>query len=278
MPRDSRKTKAQLLEDIRLLRARVAELEAAEVEAEVPESAEVYRTLVEAAPDGILLLDWGGYILSANRSAAALAGFQDPKDLLGRNCFDFVPQKMRRHFANRLRLIAQNSKTEPVAHQLVRPDGSVLDVESSGLVIREEDGTPRAMVAMLRDVSDRRRAEREADLIRLAVDAAGDPLSLVDEDGRFLFVNEAACRSTGYTREQHDDLRICDINPELTPEKWRGFMAEVARRGRVKRLTLHRARDGSEAEVELIATHVELDEGDAVCTIVRPARRAFEQE
>jgi PAS domain S-box-containing protein len=273
LPRDSRKTKAQLLEDIRLLRARVAELEAAEVEAEVPESAEVYRTLVEAAPDGILLLGWGGYILSANRSAAGLVGFDDPQDLLGRNCFDFVPSNTRRHFANRLRLVSQDPRTEPVAHQLVRTDGASIDVESSGLVIRDEDGTPRAMVAMLRDVSERRRAEREAELIRLAVDAAGDPLSLVDEDGRFLFVNEAACRSTGYTREQHDGLRVYDINPELTLKKWRRFVEKVARKGCVKRLTRHRARDGSEREVESIATHVELDGGNAVCSIVRPAKR-----
>lgn len=61
--------------------------------------------------------------------------------------------------------------------------------------------------------------ERHALLIH-AFDNVEDAIFLVDENAKFVIVNEKACRSLGYSYEELLTLQIFDIDPDFTPQDW----------------------------------------------------------
>ena len=50
---------------------------------------------------------------------------------------------------------------------------------------------------------------------QFAVDHAADAVYWMGDDGRFIYVNEAACRTLGYTREEFLTMTVPDIDPDF---------------------------------------------------------------
>jgi PAS domain S-box-containing protein len=124
-------------------------------EAELRRSEERYRGLIELAADAILIGRSDGVVTEVNRRACELTGY-DRESLLG--------LRMERLFSREelarvpLRYESLGSRGAPlvVERELLRRDGSALPVEMSSK--RMPDGSYQSIV---RDVSDRRRAEQE---------------------------------------------------------------------------------------------------------------------
>ncbi len=98
-------------------------------------------------------------------------------------------------------------------------------------------GEPRLILAIAEDITEQQRAARALEAseerYRKVVDHAGDGLFLHRLDGRFVDVNEHACESLGYTREELLRLSVRDVEvefkPGIIPENW-GLKTGEARR------------------------------------------------
>ena len=122
----------------------------------------VLATIVEGAPDGILVVDGSGRIVSVNRHLEELFGY-DRDGLLGQPIEILVPDDARSaHAAQRGRYeVHPTARPMGAGLQLEgrRRDGSRLPVEISLSPV--ETATDRFTVAIVRDVSERVRAEEE---------------------------------------------------------------------------------------------------------------------
>lgn len=129
-------------------------------------------------------------------------------------------------------------------------------------------------------------------LFRELVNRANDNLSIIDlATGRFLYVNEMLCRSTGYTPEEYGKMTVADIDPTVT-EQWDAGK-ERRRRKKVSvfmREGMTRRKDGTCYPVEisssivrigardyLVAMSRDITERRAMLTALRTARDGFEQ-
>lgn len=122
---------------------------------------DVYRELFAAAPDGILLVGPDGVIRLANSQCGRILGC-DSEQLPGRSIDDFVPLVSRhRHSGHRADFQA-HPRTRPMGSGLdlsaQRDDGSRIPVEISLSPVGS--GASAAVLAIVRDVSDRRAAEQ----------------------------------------------------------------------------------------------------------------------
>src|SRR5438105_10158593 len=117
-----------------------------------------YRTLVETSPDAITVTDLAGRILMVNEQAVRMYGAENAGDLLGRLGRDFiVPEDREESPARRRQALAEGLRS--VALRIFRSDGSVLPVEVSASVIRDEAGSPVAILSVLRDMTERLETE-----------------------------------------------------------------------------------------------------------------------
>jgi PAS domain S-box-containing protein len=99
--------------------------------------------------------------------------------------------------------------------RMIRPDGEVRTLWTSGRV--DVDGSGRAirMYGAVQDVTDRHRArdalEQSEERFRLAFHHAAIGKAIITPDGRILQANPAACRMLGYAEAEILRLRTSDI-------------------------------------------------------------------
>ena len=88
----------------------------------------------------------------------------------------------------------------------VAKDGQTLWVESSSVVIKDEEGQPVGLRGVTIDITERKHAEealRESEeRYRDLVENAHDIIYSHDLDGKYISINKAGELITGYTREE----------------------------------------------------------------------------
>ena len=124
-------------------------------------SSELVRSVLDSAPDAMIVIDSGGNILFANTQVTALFGFAID-EVVGKPVEVLMPQRFRtRHTGHRANY-GQNVRVRPMGMGLdlygVRKDGSEFPVEISLSPIGQDDGM--VVAAAIRDVTERKRAER----------------------------------------------------------------------------------------------------------------------
>jgi two-component system, cell cycle sensor histidine kinase and response regulator CckA len=93
--------------------------------------------------------------------------------------------------------------------------------------------------------------ERSLRITQESVDGAPISIFRLDSAGRVVSVNQEACRCLGYTRDELQSLTVFDIDPTLTPERWKMHRAITTAAGARSVTTLHRRKDGSDFPVEV---------------------------
>jgi PAS domain S-box-containing protein len=127
--------------------------------AALAESEERYRRLVDACPEPIVV-HGGGRIRFVNPAAVELLGAGCADELLDRPVMQFVHPDYRAVVAERMRkMLETGGPALLLEEKIVRPDGSVLEVEIAGAAVLFQ-GEP-AIQLVGRDVTEQRRAEAE---------------------------------------------------------------------------------------------------------------------
>ncbi len=69
------------------------------------------------------------------------------------------------------------------------------------------------------EITERKQAEEALRLSQFCIDKAGIGIYQSDGTGTIFNVNDYACKSLGYSREELCALSVFDIDPEITPER-----------------------------------------------------------
>lgn len=106
-------------------------------------------------------------------------------------------------------------------------------------------------------------------LTQFTIERVADAVYWLSEDGRFIYVNSAACRSLGYTRDELLQLSVFDIDPNYPPEMWPDHWKTLKA---VKSLTFESSeitKDGHIFPVEIMANYIQFNGREYNCAIVR---------
>lgn len=122
------------------------------------ESEQRYRRLVEYSPDATVVITKGKYVY-ANNAAFKLFGAAAHEQLIGRPVIDTVEPEFGDFFWELLRTVDEGMPAPLQEMQMVRLDGTTVDVEVVGTPITYR-GKP-SIQALIRDISDRKQAKEE---------------------------------------------------------------------------------------------------------------------
>jgi PAS domain S-box-containing protein len=219
-----------------------------------------FSSVIDAAPDGIVVVDAHGTITFANRQASELFGMAH-EGLVGSLVDQLLPENLRTiHRAHRLRYGAEPT-VRPMGVDLLlrarRGDGTEFPVEVSLSPLRDA-GTVSVVVAV-RDVTARVEAEESMRRVLLTLDATEDAVFIMDAESlRFSYVNDGASRQVGYGREELIGMTLMHINPDLSEAELGALIEGVvaadqssAAQSAVSLPTTHRRRDGRDVPVEM---------------------------
>jgi len=239
--------------------SRLEELEKMHRSAErsLRESEENYRRLFELAPLPIFVTS-GDIILFANPAAARLVALPGPQSLQGRRVLDFIHPESVPQVTERREGLQENigSEAPQIRQKWVRADGSIIDVEVNSTSFIYEG--KKAIQVFARDITEEVRAHESLEVFRNLVDQTNDALFVVDPPtSRILDVNEKACTSLGYSREELIGLRIVDVEEIFAGlEDWLVHVQELRRTGTQIVQGRHRRKDGTSFPVEVSIKHI----------------------
>lgn len=170
------------------------------------ESEERYRRLHESMTDAFAMVDMEGRIIEANRAYQELTGYSED-DLKHLTYSDITPARWH---ADEARIVGEQvlvrGYSDVYEKEYVHKDGSIIPIELKTFLLRDDGGQPVAMWAIIRNVSERKRAEaviRESERKLSALFSAMSEMVVLHE-----LVRDAQGRITDY--------RIIDCNPAFT--------------------------------------------------------------
>lgn len=147
-------------------------------------------------------------------------------------------------------------------------NGETIDVLLSSAPIDAADLSKGVIFSAL-DITEQKKAEQMLQFTQFAVDHAGEAAFWMDASGRMIYVNEAACRSLGYTRDELMQMTIPDIDPNFPAENWGQHWEESRGKGSFRLETQHRTKDGRLIPVEISVNYVCYEGVEYHCSFVR---------
>lgn len=238
-----------------------------------------FRTLAENLPDNLARYDKQCRIVYMNPRQAKVLG-KDLGEMIGKMPLESSPGPLYADY--------QAGLTETIATGLPREMELTLPDQGGGVryhhirfvAERDAKGEIVGALAIGRDITERKRAERELLLLNLAVNASSEAVFLMNAQGRFVYVNEEAYRSLGYSREELLTMTPSDIDPDITGEVLAGLLDSIFAHGPTPRPmeSRHRTRDGRIFPVEIAASPLKLEGKNYCLTMVRDISERKEAE
>ncbi len=228
------------------------------------ESEERFRLLSENAPDIIYTLGLDGAFTYVNPAWTRLLGHRID-EVIGRYFIDFVEPGEEKYYIELFKMIRDERKTLRFREgRLIAKDGQVRHFTLSGAPNLDPDGNVIGIVGLFRDVTERRKAETEAERHRLYLerffDIAPEAIAVLDPDDRVMKINNEFTRLFGYTLEEVRGHRINDL---IVPEEDKAFGLEltnrVARGEKVEAEAKRRRKDGTLVDVSILGAPVVID-------------------
>ncbi len=141
-------------------------------------------------------------------------------------------------------------------------------------------GSVVRIVQFIGDVSGPSQSECHPELMNFALDNVLQAIFLTDEHARFHYVNEEACRSLGYSREELLRMGIADIDPEFPIDRWPEYWRQRPSDRSILVETKHKTKDGRVFPVEINACFVKQDGRTYSLSFARDIseRKKFESE
>lgn len=165
-------------------------------------SEERYRSILKASLDDILITDLEGRILAGSPTGVTRLGYDREEEVLGHLVTDFIDPEDRGRALSNIALRFQGGITGAHEYKGLRKDGRNIDVEVNSDFIRDKDGQPSNMVFVVRDITERKTAERalqeSEEKYRTLAESAYSMEAWRMPDGAYQYISPSCERVTGY--------------------------------------------------------------------------------
>ncbi|HET7873492.1 MAG TPA: PAS domain S-box protein, partial [Terriglobales bacterium] len=237
------------------------------IEEKLRESQERLTGIVVSAMDAIIAVDNQYRIVVFNAAAEKMFRCAAAQ-AIGSSIDRFIPQRFRSDDREHLRNFSDRSASTRLMGPLktlwaLRADGEEFPIEAS--ISYVETGGKKLFTAIVRDISERRRAEEARFRHTAILQSSDDAIIAKDLHGTILSWNAGAQHIFGYSEEEVVGKPITIlIPPELQPEEAAILERVQAGVGVEHYETVRMAKDGRRVNVSLTIAPVKDAEGDVV--------------
>ena len=158
------------------------------------------RAIVESAADAIITADSTGRIVFWNRGAATIYGYT-AEEVIGKSVNMLLPQQKRQREAEKMDAVFHNRGLQESSEGFsVRKDGSEFPVEVTRALWSAGGST--FGTAIVRDITERKKTERDRLLLSSALEQAEENIMIMDPQGTIVYVNPAVIRQMNLPAEK----------------------------------------------------------------------------
>ena len=206
---DKKKTKEQLLKELKEIRKKVAEIETVETKHKVIESdLKRFKLLCDNAKDLVYICDNKGNILYVNKTFEKFSGYK-PEKFLGKS---FAPLFKGEDLKKAENLYKKTLKGESPQEEITFSKTGIL-CEYKNLPLRNTEGEIIGVIGTARDITERKRVEEEFRLQAEIINNMAEGTLLVRfSDGTILYANPKFEAMFGYEPRELNGKHVSILN------------------------------------------------------------------
>jgi len=231
-------------------------------------SLSLLQATLDSTTDGILVVDLLGKIISYNKQFSQIFNHSEEVLQSGNDnvAIESVLNQLKDPdlFVSKVKYLYENTELE--SFDIIElKDGRILERFSCP---QKLEGVPIGRVWNFRDVTERKKAEQQLQLIAHTLKSINECISITDTNDRILFVNEAFIKTYGYTDESEligqniSIVRSTNNDSNLVNQ----ILAITADEGWVGEI-LNKRKDGTDFPISL-STSIVLDENGQILGMV----------
>jgi len=191
-------------------------------EKQLQATAERLKAILEHAPVGIVTNDRECYLIEPNAAYQRICGYS-AEELTGKKFTDHThPDDLAKTLQSYEHLGSNKLESYEMEKRYIHKDGKIIWIRVSASRINDETN-----IGIIEDITARKQAEQQlqatTERLRAILDRAPVGIDVVDHKGRFLEINPALQRITGYSAEELKGMTYYD----LTHPEDRARMREV---------------------------------------------------
>jgi two-component system cell cycle sensor histidine kinase/response regulator CckA len=195
-----------------------------------------FATILENISEGYYEVDLNGNFTFFNNAIIHITGYSQ-KELMGMNYHVYtVPgdaAAVKKIFNE---VYSSGSTGKIIDYGITRKDGTMAWVEASASLLRDDSGRPIGFYGILRDRTEQNQVEEG---YRRLLEMAPNSITVTRiEDGRFMQVNNAFCKQTGYKAEEVIGRTESELNIYAAPSDRERLLEVLRRHGRAEGLEI----------------------------------------
>ncbi|MBN2543930.1 PAS domain S-box protein [bacterium] len=187
------------------------------IEAELRDSRETLRNILESSPNSISVTDSSGNLLDCNLAMVEMHGFTVKEELIGRNILELIAPVDRHRAAINMKKVLKQQTLRNIEYSFLKRGGIEFPVELSTSVVQDTKGEPITFVNIIKDITEHKKTLEalkisEEKWSSLAKNAPNTIL-ITDEKGKIKFINHTI---EGFTQEETIGKTVFDfIDPQF---------------------------------------------------------------
>ncbi|MEC4885303.1 MAG: response regulator [Scytonema sp. PMC 1070.18] len=142
-------------------------------------------------------------------------------------------------------------------------------VENNLTIRRLQKQLKEQNTRLQQEIRDRQKVELVLHLSQFYLDKFKDSIFFVNSCAQLIYVNELACRTLGYSREQLLTMKVYDLDPNFTSATWLSHWKEFKHKGSLTFESVNRTQNGKEISVEVTVNYLEFNAEEYLCVNVR---------
>jgi PAS domain S-box-containing protein len=238
--------------------------------------------IIDFLPDATFAIDRSGKVIAWNRAIEEMTGIPN-SEMLGKGNYAYAipfygsrrpilidminePDEKILQFYSHIYRVGNTLTAET---DLPVPKGNRISVLATVSLLYNQNGDIIGAIESIRDITERKRAEEELVLLKTSVDHAYDEVFWLGFEGNILYVNEAACTATGYSREELLSMSIFDLDTNYPPDVWVRSVNDLRESKTHYILTKHRRKNGTVIDVEIMSSYVRKGDNEYSFAFVR---------
>ncbi len=159
------------------------------------------RGVIDSIPDLIFFKDTESTYLGCNKAFEGYFGASE-SEIIGMTDFDFVDPETAEFFRERDRDTLSSNRAKTNEEWVTYPDGREVCLETLKTPFRNDQEVTLGMIGVSRNITERKQAEIKLQLAANVFTHAREGITITDEAGNIIEVNDTFTHITGYNREE----------------------------------------------------------------------------
>jgi len=227
------------------------------------ETQEMYKSLILASPDAIVLLDLNLNILYTSEKTYDLLKLDKNDKIIGTNAIEFFPFDEHDRLRKSVEKALKFGLSGKIEFKILRKDKTIFIGEVSTSVVKDANGKAKALIAILRDITQNKQME-EAILAserkyRTLVDNALIGVYRTNLAGQYIYANQAMAKILGYL-DANEMMKngVCSRYKNITDREI--FLNELMKNGLVRDYELELLTHTGDVKNVIVSASIEGDE------------------